>query len=655
MPTSHDQWLKEAQAYITGGVSSAFAPEYIESNQLAWARNTSCRDGLLKPRSGYHERSILTKGKVQGVEYYSRHGGMLVAMINGLLFRIKPNTSTTFAVESISLDFPNCDIESQAYMVECSSSLVIQNGIDTAIKYDGADAVHVNKRGQVPRGKHMAYANGRLWVHNGRGRMYVGDIAGVATDSELNFTETTYLLGGGYFALPGEATGMQFIPINDSETGYGPLLVFGRDYVIAFRADITQRDLWQQTQGFQTVVLPHIGCISDKSIVAFNQDIYWRDGKGEIRSLRQARIDSSTPGIGSLSKEVSFLIDQDSTNLLDNCPSMIFDNRLLIGASPFINIYGETSYKDVVSMDMAPTTTMKGKSSPVYDGEWDGISVTHMVKGYFDGIERAFMVTLDQDDNNRLFEIMPKDRRDIYYLSGTATPQRIKRVIDTRKFLFQSGQHYKRLDRVDFWATDINGLVDVKVYYKKDFDSQFTYWDTIQFCSKTTDASTAAPHVFKQLGKRNAPHIRTLTAPTANMVGQDFQLRLEIDGDCVMDRIILHADKNVTHPVYADRQDYSTCTETIVDLQPMNYEIPYTDILFNLLFTNGTGVYTNVGTIDIGKNTQQSDGTVTFNIVGGSFNNFSGPNSAEVSGSGTGPYTINMNGGNKHLILNWNT
>jgi len=199
--SDHDNWLKEAQAFVSGGVSSAFDPEYIKQDQASWARNTSFRNGKMNPRMRLAQRAELPDGLIQGVDYFSKSNGMIVVMAGGLLYRIKPTSSTTFTLQDVELDFPNSPQLHEVWMQECTSSIVIQNGLDSPILYNGADAVHALKNNQIGVGTQMAFANGRVWYHNGHGRLYAGNVAGTATDSELVFTETTYFTGGGYFAF----------------------------------------------------------------------------------------------------------------------------------------------------------------------------------------------------------------------------------------------------------------------------------------------------------------------------------------------------------------------------------------------------------------------------------------------------------------------
>jgi len=570
-----EQWQKEAQAIVSGGVSTALDPEYINESQVAWGVNCSFRDGKPKPRFGLRERAILPSGKVNGATSYKARNGMIVMMIDGFLHYVSP-TSSTFTIEDIPLDFQNYPDARELFFAETQTGkLIIQNGIDTAIIYDGSTTIRAASD-EIPKGKHMAVGNGRIWVHDGFGRLYAGDIAGAGSDSELLFTENIYFGGGGSFALPGVATGMAFIPVNDSNTGYGPLVVFGQDWTVALRADIVNREQWQDVTAFQTQLFPNIGCISHQSIISFNQDLFWRDGFGELRSLRQAIVDSQTAGNSSLSKEVSRIVNHEGLALLSTAPSVLHKNKILFSASPYHNDYGWNTYRNLISMDVSPTSSMAGKSSPIYDGEWDGIRVTHAFNARIDGVQRAFIISRDDSQTNRLWEIMENQTVDLYSDDGTETSSRIKWQVEYRKFFFGSGVDKKKLSRFDMWLADISGTVDISVYYRRDDDCVWYLWDTIQACQTVTDASTAVPHVWKNLSKGQRPLLKTLTSENdvETMIGNSFQIQIVVQGSCKIDRVVAHADyAAVNQDTYAFQPDES-CQECEYNEVTTEYLIP---------------------------------------------------------------------------------
>src|SRR6185295_7589947 len=168
---------------------------------------------------------------------------------------------------------------------------------------------------EVPRGRSMAYGNGRLWVAINKNELVAGDIRTRLAGSELKFTETNYLSGGGALYFPRGITGLEFIPVTGA-ADFGTLIVFSRDSAESIRADVTNRDMWPDMVGFVTNVFRDIGCAGDWSITQVNQDLYWRDARGDIRSLANAISTNNTPGSTPISREVQRLVDFDSDQLL---------------------------------------------------------------------------------------------------------------------------------------------------------------------------------------------------------------------------------------------------------------------------------------------------------------------------------------------------
>ena len=275
-------WIKAEQIVVNDGVNSGFRPDQIGNAQVAWGFNMAVRNGKPQTRGfAFVQRAILPKGLVQGASYFSA-AEVFVVSIWGQLWRIVP-TGSHVAVDSIPLASRNSAINKQAWMCETAGSLVVQDGVSAGIIYDGATARRANiSNGELPVGTSMAYGNDRLAVVVNDSDVEVGDITTGIYQSELQFTETTYLSGGGAFYFPSKVSGLGFLPVNNTDTGFGSLMVFGQRFVNSLQLNITQREQWDQIPGFQQVILPKVGAASQDVIVPVNQDLYWRDGQGNI-------------------------------------------------------------------------------------------------------------------------------------------------------------------------------------------------------------------------------------------------------------------------------------------------------------------------------------------------------------------------------------
>lgn len=575
-------WIKETQGICIDGVNTAVRPSLIGPNQLSWMMNGSVRDGKPKTRPALVERLVLPTGKVQGAGYFSRDEGIGILSIGGHIYRMLIS-GNTFSTDEIPLAFQNSSLRPMAWMQETVGNFLIQDDESACIIFDGATARRADPaKNEVPVGSMMAYGNGRLFVVVDEFNVQAGNITDQSIfNSELYFTETTYLFGGGAFYYPRKLTGLGFLPTNNTASGLGSLMVFGRRRTDSLRAEVASRDLWQIIPGFQVVVLDGIGAVSHLSITRVNQDLYWRDGEGQIRSLRSASFDASSPGNAPQSREVARIVDYETDNWLDQCNGMYFDNRLFFTAAPFLHKSGCVAFGKLISLDCAPLATMRGKAPPAYDGEWTGLNFVRMFTGEFAGINRAFAISSDDDGNNRLWEIMPDGQDDIYLSGSTPVAVPIKTYAEFRAFDFGNPTQLKQITRCDIYPTDIEGDVTVWLQYRVGNRTQWLDVDSVEFCAKMTDASTDAPHVWKNLYAQERGRVKSFSFPDdidpilkmAQTVGYTFQIRLIWTGKVLIDRIDIWA-RPLKQTQFSNIPDLDTdCVENNVQNNEISYAI----------------------------------------------------------------------------------
>lgn len=574
-------WIPTLFETCPGGMSSAVAPELLPPGQFAWGFNTAVRGAKPHTRPPFIERVCgLPPGLHQGSSYFGVQGGMIVVAIAGHLYRVRIGVNT-YSSEPIPLPWYNSGTLKQAWFQQTIETLVIQDGQSNAILYDGSTARRAAAN-EVPRGRSMAYGNGRLWVAINENELVAGDIRTRTPGSELFFTENQYLVGGGALFFPRGITGMDFIPVTGA-ADFGTLIIGGKDYLESIRADVTTRDQWGMP-GFITNVFRDVGFAGDWSIVQVNQDLYWRDADGGIRSLANNISTNSMPGSTPISREVSRLVDYDSDQLLPFCSAIYFDNRLLMTASPYFNISGGVGFKDLVSLDFAPISTMQGKAPPAYDGQWTGIpGIAQLVTGEFDGKERAFAIASDEEGVNRVWEIMKQGRGDITISCGSGVINSpIQSFVEYPAAAFGLRTQRKRLERCDVWVSGVIGELELVAYWRSDNSQKWTEWDRVDTCAKNEDASTATPHVWKNLLPQQRTQIKTFTIPDgidpvtlyALQVGFEFQIRLAWVGKCQVEKILVYAAP-IDDPDYANRETLLTeCIENNVSGNRIGYEIP---------------------------------------------------------------------------------
>lgn len=582
-----ERWIAAEQTVLNDGINAAFRPDQIGNAQAAWAANISIRDGKARTRGlGLIQRATLPKGQVQGAGFFSADQGMFILSIWGQYWRmlIAGNRVT---IDKIPMDFVNSPTIPQVFICETAGSVVIQDGQSYASIYEGS----LQRRAdptipEVPIGTAMAYGNGRLAVVVNGNQIKIGDITSPVFQSELKFIENTYLSGGGSFLFRQPVNGIGFLPVNNTDTGYGSLIVLGRNFVNSLGLQITSRELWDQIPGFEQVILPRIGAAGQDVVVSVNQDLYWRDLNGQIWSLRSAQFDALSPGNSPLSREVSRIVDFETDRKLPVSGGIFFDNRLLYMAGPFNNLFGATSFKTLISLDASPLTTIRGKSPPAYDGEMNGLNFVKIFAGTPGGVERAFAISTDDngDGENRLWEIVPGSSADSSFLSnGTSntsvsTPNPITSYFESRRFDFGQATKKKRIMRLDIWPCELQGVTQITAYWRADNRDQWILWDTIEVNAMMTNK----PGQWKDLQTQERGRVKSFTTPdgvdtidqSPYSVGYGFQVRLVWDGYLLMDRIKLWA-LPLSETSYSEIGDMDPSgLQNVVTNNSISYQIP---------------------------------------------------------------------------------
>jgi hypothetical protein len=548
-------WTGQTQGLCIDGVNSAVRPDLIGQNQLAWMTNGSVRDGKPRTRIGLAQRLILPAGKFQGAGFFSANEGMLVLSIGGLLSRVML-VGNDYVGESIPLGFANASNLDEVWMCETPSGFVIQDDQSDPILYDGNTTLRSDpSSAQIPIGSAMAYGNGRLWmVVKERRNLKAGDIYDGTPGSEWLFTETQYLLGGGAFYFPYDLTGLAFLPVNNTATGYGSLMVFGHRSLVSMRAEVTERDLWQIIPGFQTIVLDGIGTPSHHSITRVDQDLYFRDEEGQVRSIRSAAQEAQGPGNTGLSREIARVVDYETASQLRLVSGVYVKNRLLFTAAPLLSVGlpQNVVFQKLVSLDCAPLASIRGKAPPAYDGEWTGCDILRVVQGTFRGQKRAFAI-VRRGTENSLWEFVNDVRQDSY-LDGGNPPKQvlIESAVEFRGIDFGNPSQTKTLTRCDVYPSLIEGDVHVDVYWRVGNRNQWHLWGSFDACAEMEDPpekDAATPHTWKNLTSQERGRVKSLTIPSlkdpilqlAQSSGFWFQVRLVWKGNVTIDRLDLWA------------------------------------------------------------------------------------------------------------------
>jgi len=387
---------------------------------------------------------------------------------------------------------------------------------------------------QLPVGRMGEYGLGRNWISLADGISYIAsDIVGGSSgtlvnhfrDSILNVTENNYLAGGGVFHVPSSGQSikaLRFPATLDSSLGQGPLQVLTQTTTFSCNAPV-QRALWQDlTNPIQTQSLVGGGALSQYSTVLVNGDIWFRSIDG-IRSLKLARQDFQTSyGNTPQSVEMNRVLLEDNRSLLGLSSAIVFDNRMLMTATP-TQSSGGVYHSKLIALNLDPISSLRGKEPPIYDGAWEGLNVLQLITGTFSGIDRAFAFVYDTTTNNiGLAEILPTSTSNLFD-NGT---ERIVSYFESPALFYQAetaSRQLLRLNDGEIMVKDLSGDVRFDVYYRPDFDTNWHPWHSWE----VSDSPSWQPRMG--LGQ---PDLKAGDSATGRpyAVGYHFQVKVVITG-----------------------------------------------------------------------------------------------------------------------------
>lgn len=565
---------------ITAGVHSAVAPVALPPNQLAWATNIDCRSDFVRPRPGWTQRPLtfvgddtdthFEDGIFQGAIVFERFS-QLVCMVGGRLFSIK-QVGGNWNVYDISTTDLNANNRYRAWFCEAESWVIAQDGDSAPWIYNGAttvrsDTVGAGGKAQVPTGKAMCYAQGRLHVSYASGRAFViGDIVGGDSgtaafdfkDSVLYFTENDVINGGGSFSVPinaGLLTAFRPVAQIDTSMGQGPTQVFTTNAIFSLNLP-TDRTTWQDVNfPIGTVSNVANGATSDRCTPNVNGDIWFRAPDG-VRAFMVARRDFQAAWVNApLSHEVERAISRDDEGLLGYASAALFDGRLLLTTQPYKVWDHGVVHTGLLQLDFEPVTSLSERNPlPTWLGLVTGLRVLQIVSGNMNGVPRCFIFALNSDDKIELWEVQRKATSD--RTETESVP--IQWSFETAAFVpaIQGeelpGRELWSLDGGRLYVDEIEGDVTFALQWKPDQDPCWHDWHTWSVCADVSPCPAqddcgcpGRPQYRKYF---NLPEPRDGCSAAVDQpyhIGREFQVRAVITGRCrvKMLELIAHAQE----------------------------------------------------------------------------------------------------------------
>lgn len=395
---------------------------------------------------------------------------------------------------------------------------------------------------ELPAGRMGVYAMFRNWMSLPDGISFiasdqVGDSSGTVTyqfrDAVLEVTQNAFLLGGGVFRIPSAGEQIQAIkqiPTLDTTLDGGPIAVLTPNIVFSCQSPV-DRTTWQGlTNPILSVSMIDSGAEGQDSTQCANSDLLFRSPSGS-RSLILARRDFATWGNVPISREIESTLSEDDKQLLTYGSAIVFDNRKLETANPIQSSLGVYHTK-ITALNFDPISSLSGKAPSVYDGIWQDLNVLKLVKGLFQGVERAFAFCLNSTlDTIELWEILPSADPSTQDSNGPVTMEFDCPVIFREPDLKQ--RRFKRLINGEIFVDKLVGIVNFQVFYRPD---DYPSW--IPWLAWSEEAKLDAPDASKPqfrprmgLGEPSGMPCDSVTNRPFRE-GYYFQIKVIITGHC---------------------------------------------------------------------------------------------------------------------------
>lgn len=397
------------------------------------------------------------------------------------------------------------------------------------------------------------YGMGRNWVALPDGVSYVAsDIVGSDTgsqqykyrDSVLAVSQNYFLAGGGTFQISGAGetiTAMQFVAQIDASLGQGALQIFTDDTVFSNDAppDLTT---WSNlTSPIQVEGLIGSGAAGQDAVVQSNNDLIFRLSDGGVQSMLMASQDFNQWGNTPISNEVIRSIAGDNQALLSFTSMTVFNNRMLMTCQLVQDVRGVYGAA-LVALNFDPISSLQGKASSVWDGEWNGLQVLKLITGFFTGVKQCFAICLNGTGASATIGIVQIE------LDGAATLDNNVQPVTwsfESPMLFKEPEKptdprlYKRLVNGEFSIRDITANVGYQVFYRSDQNPNWTPW----YSSTVLYQGASDPGYRRRIpiGMPD-PKVFDLTNNQPMREGYNFQLKFVLTGSCTLTNARIAAD-----------------------------------------------------------------------------------------------------------------
>lgn len=492
---------------FTGGQDASKVPDRIPENCYAAGVNVSTMKGVLQPRWGFERqiinfpegfivnryqrrisyRQVFESGKFQMAAPYYVSGvtQVIIIVISGIIFSFNPVSN--------SLNVVNIDggssLNAKARRLNWTAAgkyLVIYDFPDYPVLIDGLQATRADPSlMEVPASAQGAFNQNRLFVSNAGNEFTGGDPIGslAAPLAPITFKEVQ-TIGSPYygqvFQLPTSdhndpITFMGFLPVSDTSTGIGPLIVATNRAIYSYNTQ-NPRSSWE-AGGFGTIVNYNAGVVGPRAWASVNSDAFFMSSDGFVRSFSMSRDEQHKWARVPISREVENWFTTWDQSLISLSFVSYFKNKIFFSVNPYRTAVEEFqtggsisdyAHGGIAVMELDNISAMGQVGNPIWAGLWTGINPMDTVNLG----EAAFVISKDTSNVNRIYSINPN----ITYDTADNVVRQVRSRVYTKQYTFQDPFLNKELHSIDFNISKIQGDFNIDIKYQPEHAPYMLPW-----------------------------------------------------------------------------------------------------------------------------------------------------------------------------------
>jgi hypothetical protein len=469
---------------VTAGPFFGGCDSYSDSTAIAdtayrWLVNGVSRGGTPRTRPGFKCYQTGASGFPRGFTIWTPGSGipqMVVAVGSSIYALAYPFTGTFTAIANLS--FPST---TQVYFAPAIQSvteaadgtltvlstpkrvLMICDGVSRTGYWDGTIAKQLDPSkaphgpSETPTFERMVWSGQRLWGSLGS-RVRASNLA-----NPLKFTEEDIPSEGGALVFPDNVTAM------GQTYDFKNLLVFTDQTTSTVPTTIYDRSQWALTSGFQSVILPSIGCAAGKSVVNL-YGLTWWYSHGGLMAFDQALQTYRSSRLHFQDQAMAWSKNNLSSDISGICIGT-FENYMMVGA-PSGDVYNAHTWvmDQAWGMEQSISDVYSALKAPTWNGIWTGLRPVEFCTATINGASRSFCLSYDLPPTGsstpqaNVWELFMPSRFDSGFdKDGNATQKRIPCSIETKALAY--GADYKDFRYIEVDCEDIVGVVNVTVSY----------------------------------------------------------------------------------------------------------------------------------------------------------------------------------------------